>query len=460
MSDPTPGSPVAGGSDANPATPATTRRRPPAHALPPRAMRVVVAALVFAVLPTFLVGALSVPIGEDLGTGTGAIGAAVSAFFLTASVLALVGGRTVDRIGAHRGYRIGMLGIATAAAAIALLASEGWHLAVGFAMGGASLAFTDPSIGRTIAGSVGWRRQGIGFGIKETAIPAASMTAGFTLPLLGPAIGWQVPFLVVAVLAVGLAALLPRDIEAIVPPPITAATGATPRQERPDDDPPEDAEGDLRALALLAVAAGIAGGAGAAVATFVVPTGLLLGLGAVAAGALLSGASILNLGIRLGVGWLVDRRPGVVFDLLVLLLAMGAIGMVALAVAGHAGPGPVDVDVAAGEVEVASTVSSAGPLTISLLVLGAVLMLGPGWGWTGLVFLTATRLVPGRPAQASGAILSGLGAGGALFPIGAGWLAESAGFGWTWTLVAVAMLVAATLMAVARRQAARRDARR
>ncbi len=435
------------------------RRRPPADALPPRAMRVVVAALVFALLPTFLVGALSVPIGEDLGTGTGAIGAAVSTFFLTAALLALVAGKGVDRIGARRGYRIGMLGIATAAAGIGLLASEGWHLAVGFALGGASIAFTDPSIGRTIAGSVGWRRQGIGFGIKETAVPAASMTAGFTLPLLGPAIGWQVPFLVVAALAAGLAIVVPRDIESIAPPatedrraPQPARTAARARRHGSDDDPPAAGEGDLRSLTLLAVAAGLAGGVGAAVATFVVPTGLLLGLGATAAGALLSGASLVNIGVRLGSGWLVDRRPQVVFDLLVGLFAAGALGMVALALAGHAGPGPVDVDVAAGQVDVATAAANAGPAAITLLVVGAVLTLGPGWGWTGLVFLTATRLVPGRPAQASGAVLSGLGGGGALFPLGAGWLAESAGFGWTWTVVAAAMIVAVALMAVVRVQ--------
>ncbi len=455
-------------------------RRPPAHALPPRAMRVVVAALVLAVLPTFLVGALSAPIGEDLGAGPGAIGASVSAFFLTASVLALLGGRAVDRIGSRRGYRIGMLGIGTAAAGIGLLATEGWHLLVGFALGGASLAFTDPSIGRTIAGSVGWRRQGMGFGVKETAIPTASMAAGFTLPLLGPAIGWQVPFLVVAVLAVGLALVVPRDIEAIEgAPPAPAPTppfghaggpeatathqpgaapaggGATGTPPPGDGDPPHAPAGAPRALLLLAISAGVGGGAGAAVATFIVPTGLLLGLGAAAAGALLSGASILNLGIRLGVGWLVDRHPRAVFDLLVALLAAGALGMVALAVAGHAGPGPVAVDVAAGEVDLAATPAGAGPWAITLLVIGAVLMIGPGWGWTGLVFLTATRLVPGRPAQASGAILTGLGAGGALFPLGAGWLAETAGFGWTWTVVAAAMTLAVLLMAIARRRAAR-----
>lgn len=445
------------------------RRRPPADALPPRALRVVVAALVISLLPTFLVGALSVPIGEDLEVGTGAIGAAVSAFFVAASSLALLGGRAVDRIGARTGYRIGLLGIAAAAGGVGLLAVEGWHLAVGFALGGASLAFVDPSIGRTIAGSVGWRRQGMGFGIKEAAVPTASMVAGFTLPLLGPVVGWQVPFLVVAVLAVGLALLVPSDIESIMAPAAhdanltgrraaraeRVAARAERRETLTGDDPPDEPDGDLRSLALLAGASGLAGGVGAAVATFVVPTALLLGLGAAAAGALLSGASIASLLIRLGAGWLVDRRPLAVFDLLVGLLAAGAVGMVALALAAHAGPGPVPVDVAAGEVAITSVVpgsgaAGAGAVTIVLLVVGAVLVLGPGWGWTGLVFLTAIRLVPRRPAQASGAILAGLGGGGALFPIGAGWLAESVGFGWTWTVVAVAMIAAVALMAVVR----------
>lgn len=446
------------------------RRRPPADALPPRALRVVVAALMISLLPTFLVGALSVPIGEDLEVGTGAIGAAVSAFFVAASSLALLGGRAVDRIGARTGYRIGLLGIATAAGGVGLLAVEGWHLAVGFALGGASLAFVDPSIGRTIAGSVGWRRQGMGFGIKEAAVPTASMVAGFTLPLLGPVVGWQVPFLVVAGLAVGLALLVPGDIESIMAPPAHDATltgrraaraervasRATRRGTRTGDEPPDEPDGDLRGLALLAAASGLAGGVGAAVATFVVPTALLLGLGAAAAGALLSGASVASVLIRLGAGWLVDRRPRAVFDLLVGLLAAGAVGMAALALAAHAGPGPVPVDVAAGEVAVTAIVPDAGAAgagAIVLLVIGAVLVLGPGWGWTGLVFLTAIRLVPRRPAQASGAILAGLGGGGALFPIGAGWLAESVGFGWTWTVVAVAMVTAVALMAVVRAKA-------
>lgn len=443
-------------------------RRPPAGALPARAMRVVVAALVIGLLPTFLVGALSVPIGEDLEVGTGAIGAAVSSFFIAASSLALLVGRVVDRIGARRGYRIGMLGLASAAGGIGLLAGEGWHLAVGFALAGASLSFVDPSIGRTIAGSVGWRRQGIGFGIKEAAVPTASMAAGLTLPLLGPVVGWQVPFLVVALLAVGLAALVPSDIESITAPTTRAAAVArdrrasvTARSDRaggraarrpvpPDEDPPEAPDGDLRSLALLAAASGLAGGVGAAVATFVVPTAQLLGLGATAAGVLLSGASVTSLAIRLGSGWFVDRRPQAVFDLLVGLLAAGAVGMLALALAAHAGPGPVAVDALAGEVAVTTTASGVGAGTIVLLVVGAVLVLGPGWGWTGLVFLTATRLVPRRPAQASGAILTGLGGGGALFPIGTGWLAERHGFGWTWTVVAMAMVTSVALMGVAR----------
>jgi len=203
---------------------------------------------------------------------------------------------------------------------------------------------------------------------------------------------------------------------------------------------------------LLAVGSGLAGGAGAAVATFIVPTGIVIGMGATAAGLVLSGASLGSIGVRLGAGWLVDRRPQVIMNLLVALLAAGFVGGVVLAVAAHLGAAPVEVDAVAGAVAVTGEAAPAAPGVVALLVIGAVLVLGPGWGWTGLVFLTATRLTPERPAQASGAILAGLGGGGALFPLGAGWLVESIGFGWTWTIVALAMGLSVVLMAIVRAQ--------
>ncbi|MFO7961137.1 MAG: MFS transporter [Nitriliruptoraceae bacterium] len=557
--------------------PTPTATRPPASALPLRAMRVVVASLAIGLLPTFLVGALSVPISDDLDVGTATIGAAVSAFFLAAALTSVPAGRLVDRRGAPFGYRTGLTGVGVAAGAVGLLAAAGWHLVVAFAFAGMSLAFVDPSIARTITGSVGWRRHGIAFGVKESAVPSASMLAGITLPLLGATVGWQVPFLVVAVLAVGLAALVPGNIEVVgsqgdssrrsrgssrasrdsspasrgssrasrrsspasrgsspvsrgsspasrgssrpsrrsspardgaattrgspgttrdgsaaaldrpaattdaditdrsvsaTPPSDPAqppgegrsgdAIGADTQRSDPPALRPDRQEAEARAaddgsderpagnLALLAIGSGLAGGAGAAVATFIVPTGIVIGMGATAAGLVLSAASLGSIGVRLGAGWFVDRRPQAISDLLVGLLAAGFVGGVVLAVAAHLGATPVEVDALSGAVAVAGEAAPAAPGVVALLVIGAMLLLGPGWGWTGLVFLTATRLTPERPAQASGAILAGLGGGGALFPLGAGWLAESVGFGWTWTVVALAMALSVALMTIVR----------
>jgi MFS family permease len=496
---------------------ASATRPPPASAMPLRAMRVVVVSLAIGLLPTFLVGALSVPIGDDLDVGAAMIGAAVSAFFFAAALTSLPAGRQVDRRGAVFGYRIGLTGIGLAAGAVGLLVSAGWHLVVAFAFAGVSLAFVDPSIARTITGSVGWRRQGIAFGVKESAVPSASMLAGITLPLLGSTLGWQLPFLLVAALAVGLAAVVPSNIEVAGasrgtsratrgssrgsreqrahgataggtdggssgsttqdtaggtdtersggPAPHPGAEAADVRDEGARTDARTEARTDARTdehtdtrthdrtsggLLLLAVASGLGGGAGAAVATFIVPTGIVIGMGATAAGLVLSVASLGSIAVRLGAGWFVDRRPQAVFDLLVVLLGAGLVGGIALAVAAHLGATPVEVDALAGAVVVAGETAPPATGAVALLVIGAVLLLGPGWGWTGLVFLTATRLTPDRPAQASGTILAGLGGGGALFPLGAGWLAESVGFGWTWTAMALAMSLSVTLMLIVR----------
>jgi len=169
--------------------------------LPLGPMAVVVTALVTGLLASFLVGAFAVEITTDLGTGPALIGRAVSAFFLTAAVSSLLGGRVVDRVGARTGYRIGMATVAVSGLTAGLLVRSGWHLVVALAIGGAAVAFIDPSIARTITGAVAPSRQGLAFGVKETAVAVASMTAGFALPLLAGRATWQVPFVAIAVVA-------------------------------------------------------------------------------------------------------------------------------------------------------------------------------------------------------------------------------------------------------------------
>ncbi len=467
---------------------------PTAHALPARVLRVVLATLIVGIVPVFLTGALSGRIGDDLGVGAATIGLAVSAFFLASAVVSVLGGRIVDRLGAGRGLKMGMAVTVIGTGSIGLLVSEGWHLAVALAISGAALSFVDPGIARAVTQAVGARRQGTAFGIKESSVPAASMVAGLTLPLLGTVVAWQVPFLIVSVLAIVTLVLIPVDVEVTggraapagtsqgdpprVDPPgspsalpsasasasasaaerqVETTPAETPRTDAPQAETPRtDApraetpatrldRGSRIELILLAVGGGIAGGLGAAAATFLVPSAVLVGLSASLAGPLLSLASIVSIGVRLGAGRFADRRRDSVLTLLLWMVAAGAIGLAALAMASATVPG--------GAVPDAGVTGDGAPWTIALLVLGAVLMIGPGWGWTGLAFLTATQLLPSRPAQASGAILAGLATGGAVAPYLAGSAVEAIGFAATWGIAAVLMALSVVMIRSLRRRA-------
>lgn len=450
--------------------------------LPLGPMAVVVGSLVSGLLASFLVGAFALEITADLGTGPALIGRAVGAFFLTAAVSSVLGGHIVDRVGARTGYRMGLALVATSGIVAGLLVRSGWHLVVALAVAGAAIAFIDPSIARTITGSVTPSRQGIAFGVKETAVAIASMSAGFALPLLTGRATWQAPFLAIAVVAVGLAVVIPAGIDpghraapvttplAVPSTPASARAGRsrrhaqggaevpavteasrpeqvaiTPHGHGPADPPPRPGAAQAtveragRSLVLLAFSAALGGGAGAVVATYLVTAGVRAGLAAGTAALLLSLGSLVSIGIRLWSGWRADSLIGGPLPLLAGLLVAGAIGVASLAAAAaFAGSG--------------AEVVGAPPVVVVLLTIGAVLALGPGWGWSALVFLVAVRLVPGRPAKASGAMLAGLGGGGAVFPFLAGILVERSGFAVTWGAVAACMAGAAGFVLVLHRR--------
>ncbi|MFP4234211.1 MAG: MFS transporter [Nitriliruptoraceae bacterium] len=443
--------------------------------LPLRPMAVVVAALVTGLLGSFLVGAFAVEITADLGTGPALTGLAVSAFYLTAAVSSVVSGRVVDRVGARTGYRLGLGAVVISGTTAGLLVRSGWQLVLALAIGGAAIAFIDPSIARTITGAVPPRRQGIAFGVKESSVAAASMTAGVALPLLAGWATWQVPFLVIAAVAVGLAVVIPAGIDAhhrrganpTAPSRDgrfrrgTSGRGGSPASSEQlpptggsdpssgDQDPPTAtvaAPPSGRSLALLALAAGLAGGAGAVVAAYLVTAGTRAGLAPGTAALLLSLGSVVSIGVRLWSGWRADRLLGGPLPLLAGLLLAGAVGVASLAAAAWlSGTG-------IGGPQASSEVAGATAVVVSLLTIGAVLALGPGWGWSALVFLVAVRLVPGQPARASGAMLAGLGGGGAVFPLVAGLMIERFGFVVTWSAVAASMGVAAALTLVLHRR--------
>jgi MFS family permease len=400
------------------------------------------AALAGTVVPVFLTGALSGPMGADLGFGEAATGVAITVFFALAGVAAVPMSHLTRRLGVRTAMRTGVVVSAVGCLLVATVVRSWWQLAVVLGVIGSVVGLVDTAAAAAFAGTVRRTRQGLAFGVKEASVPVASMVAGVAVPLAASWFGWRWAFAAVA-------ALLPLAWWAVPAPDRRSASAQTDERaaagggspdggsdggagsHRSPASPaaasptsPREVPGRLRLLAL-----GIGAGAGAAnaAATLLVPSVTAAGMAVATAGILLALASVASVVVRIGVGWAADRTrlsPG-----------RGTAGALAL---GAVGTGLLAL--------------TTWP---ALVVVGAMLTLGAGWGWTGLGFLAAVRLSPGAPARAAGTVLLGLATGGAIGPLVFGAVTERVGpaAGW-WSATVAFLLAAATTFVVSGRTSA------
>jgi fucose permease len=428
---------------------------------PTRTVVIVAASLVGASLPVFLLSALAPAIQADLGFGEAALGLAVAAFFLAAAGSSVPGGRFADRYGAPTALRTGLIIAASGGAGVALLAASRWSLAAAMFLGGTALGFVDTGGARAIAAAVPSTRQGMAFGAKEASIPVASFLAGASVPLLGAQFGWRAGFGVGVGVALAVAASVSGRLEAPgalgqvarsdgdEPPGTGSPRGAEPERRISEEAAPrsraatahqgptaaaDQPMGNIWPLLLLSLTAALGGGAAAATTAFLVASSVSGGLQPGAAGTLLAGASAVAIAARLGVGAAADRRAAAAVPIVATMLVLGSLGAAGLTIG-------------------STTDRLTGTAIAAVLIASAVLAIGAGWGWTGLVFLAAVRLDQQRPAKAAGIVLAGLGLGGAVAPALFGAIAGRAGYGPAWTVTTAAMLTAALTAIVAHRLA-------
>ena len=152
-------------------------------------------------------GALALQIRSDLDVRVEAVAAGVSVFFLAGALTASWGGRLADHVGAVRAMRWCVLITATCLLAGALLAESLIVLLPLLALAGVSNAVCQPAINLFVSEQVPADRQGLGFGIKQSGIPAAILVSGLALPVLAIPLGWRATFALCALgpLALGVA---------------------------------------------------------------------------------------------------------------------------------------------------------------------------------------------------------------------------------------------------------------
>jgi MFS family permease len=356
------------------------------------------------VVPVFLVGGLAVQMGAELDFSPAGLGLAVAIYFGVSALTSVPAGAVVERLGAPFAARAGIVVSATCLLAIGL-AARTYPLLVGLM----AIAATANGLGQLAANAslsrIPPRRQGMSFGIKQAAIPAATLLAGLSVPAVALTLGWRWAFVLAAAAAAAALLLVPSDggrrTRRRQPPPGPTATGA-----------------------LRVIGAGVALGAGAAgcLGTFLVDSAATRGLAPGLAGLTLTLGSVACIAGRVGAGWLADRR-GAHGDVLavVVLLVVGSGGLALLSAPGAAA-----------------------------LVTGVLLGFGFGWAFPGLVNFAVVQLHPHAPAAATAITQTGVYAGGCLGPLAFGTAAAAHGYPAAWLGAAVAMLLAAGLVLVAR----------
>lgn len=374
------------------------------------------------VITPVLLGILSVQAQADIGVTNQELALCVTGFWACTAIGAATGAGYADRAGWRRAAVIGLalcvvghLGIAASPSMGVLMAS--------LAVGGVAYGIVAPTSNVVLAKEIPPRLHGVALGVKQSAGPVAGLVAGLAVPVVALTIGWRWAFVMVAL--VPLAAMAISAIGWSRPPTIPVER----RDESPTRTPPQD-RSPTRTVSVadtpnppslsiprIAVAAGLGTLSIGVLTTFSVQTLVRSGVDVAAAGLIIAAASLASVLVRLGAGWLTDRRGS---DGLVpggLMIGLGAIGLVAIASG--------------------STVAT---------IAGTLLAFCGAWGWPALLLLGVMTYHPRNTGRASGRFQIGTAIGAAVGPALFAFVSDLTSFTVGWFVIAGLTAVSSLLV--------------
>ena len=379
----------------------------PTGASPARALAASSAATVVGVLPLYLTGALAVQLRDELHFGATGLGLAVGIFRITGAMAAMPMGRLADAIGAIWSLRIALAVAAITGGGIATTTTS-WATLVGWLMfGSLANSLGQPAANRLLVNRVSLRRQGVAFGLKQSAPPLASMIAGLSVPVVALTVGWRwaygamVAWALLVVIAVGRR------------PP------ARRRTETTEDD---DVRPRRRTLLLLAASFGVGSAASSVIPAFFVTAAVDGGMTGTAAGALLAMASAAAILVRILGGAVADKMSHGHLNLCASLLALGCLGFLFLSLGSE-----------------------------WATIAGVLIAMSGSWGFNGVFTFAVVRMYPSAPGAVTGAILLGALAGAALGPVVFGLATDTYSYTAAWAIAGVMSGVAAAMMIASNR---------
>lgn len=369
------------------------------------------------VLPIALLGALSNPMGEELGFGEASFGLMVSMFFVLSAVFSLTMGRTIERWGPTFSMRVSAASGAIGMLVIVLVGDSWAIVAVGLLITAFGMAVGTPAANLALVRRVRAGRRGLAFGVKQASAPGGSLLAGLAVTLIAVRFGWRAA-IVFGILITLVGVFLIPDVDGPSRRPIDHVPG----RRRPEM-PSVRMRSWPRTIRTAGVGFAFSNVGASSLSVFVVPTIVAAGIDIATAGTILAIGSAAGILARVFVGWRADSRVGGHLRVVAMMVATGAFGYGLLAIG----------------------------VSAPVLTIGTVLGFAAGWGWNGLFALAIVEENPSAPAVATGQVQVGGLAGSAVGPLVFGWLAEFFGFIAAWGMTLGTAAVGALLMAWAQR---------
>lgn len=359
-------------------------------------------------LPVFLIGALSVQMRQDLGFSLAMLGVFIAVFRGSGAIVAIHLGKLADHLGPATSMRLAAVIAAVAAAGTAIIVRSWPVLVVMLVIGGWANALGQASANLSLAMGVGQSRQGVAFGMKQSALPLSSLLAGLAVPAIALTVGWRWAFGALAFLAIGIAFAAGHN-----GPPVNVAD-----KDEETSEPPAH-----RRVGLLSVGMALSMAAATTLSAFTVESAVASGMSAELAGLMLTAGSLCAVAVRLVSGALADRRGRGHLLVVSRMIGAGVVGYVLL-----------------------------GFGSTWTLIAGTLVAFAFGWGYNGVFWFATVQLNREAPGQATGAVLVGGMVGGLTGPLVFGWIAEAFGYAISWRASALWAVLGAFTIFRARRQ--------
>jgi MFS family permease len=369
-------------------------------------------------LPVFLTGALGPEIEKHLGLTSANLGELVATYFLFAGLSSF----TLKSLADNRSPLIVMLyGLSVSSVGTLLIAIFAYNFMlflIWLSICGIAAGIIQPATNAFLSDEIVKTRQGLAFGVKQSATPASTLLGGLALPLIALTVGWQYSYLIAFFMGLICISFIVANIHknSRISYPVNSSIKA-------DKDSKSELRHHRGALIMLTFGFALGSATANTYGAFFVSETVKAGFNPKVIGYVFAASSVTNLIIRVVFGNFADKKQNNKFpnvlNWVIIMLAVGSVGYLFFL--------------------------THNIVTISV---GSFLAALLGWGWPGLTNLAVVRRFPEVAHRATGVTQTGVYFGAVLGPIIFGFLDANFSADLAWSVNFIMAIAAAVTIFV------------